>query len=281
MEVDEIIKKQDFSEIISKMRNILSTDKKYETYKRYEEELTSIENSISELEKDEVGGTGITASDIVYEVTLQKVNDLSIIKKLKLPAEKTYLYMEKADGKLNEGTPRNLKEGYYVVILDNDERKTILELIIEMLDLEDSVDKNLIEPWKIKLAAYIEKNDLSYSRFYQLYIDNGGRRNYQTVVQWAKGNVIGPEDVADIKIIGEIIDDEDIISDYELIDREVKQLRKIHRNIGRQLRAIIKMIIDGQIDTEKLSYEQLLLFEKIKDGIYMIDKVMKCDNNNI
>lgn len=271
---DEDVKKQDINDILKRFKEMVSKDISYDTYKQQEDEIASVENSLAKLEEERTNGE-LSALSTYYNVVLRKTNDSSVKKTLKLPVNKTYLFLDKIDGILEEGTPRNLKEGYFVIILDDDERKTILELIFETSDLEESIEKYWIESWKEKLAEFIEKNNLSYSKFHRLYTDAGGRRDYQTVFLWAKGGVIGPDDKMDLFIIGKILADKEIMEDYEKIDREVEGLRKIHRNVGRNLRKIIKAVMTGNIDPEKLSYEELVLYEKIKDGVYKIEEIFK------
>ena len=55
-----------------------------------------------------------------------------------------------------------------------------------------NINSELIEYWKIELINYITHNGLKYKKFYDIYVKNGGERHYQTVLKWAKGEVIGP-----------------------------------------------------------------------------------------
>jgi hypothetical protein len=185
------------------------------------------------------------------------------------------------NGKIHEGSPRNLKQGVHVVLLDNDEKKTLLDLIIEIFDLEQRVDKYLISLWKERLMKFIEEYESSYADFYRLYKRRGGRREYQTVLNWVKGNVIAPEDQTDLFIIGKILEDAEIIADYQLIDREVGKLRGIHRNIGRKLRKIIREMMKGEVDTTKLSYEEYALYERIENGFYEVIKIEMRNSGDI
>jgi hypothetical protein len=156
------------------------------------------------------------------------------------------------------------------VILYDEERKTFLELIIEIFDLEESVDKHLIELWRAKLIEFVEEYDLSYRDFYKQYKEMGGVRGYQTVLNWIKGGALGPRDSSDLYLIGKTLNDEEILDNYKIIDQEVRNLRKLHQTIGRKLRKIIKEILKGKLDPTKLSYDEYLLYESVKDGIYEV-----------
>ena len=133
-----------------------------------------------------------------------------------------------------------------------------------------SIDKYLIKVWKEKLIEYIETHNLSYNRFYQLYRREGGKRSYQTVLNWIKGNVLSPEDRTDLLIIGKILKSKEITENYQLIEREANKLRNIHRLIGRKLRKIIKEVLKGEIDPYKLGYEEYAIYKKIENGVYEI-----------
>lgn len=263
------------TELLDRLREIVETEP-YKHYKKYEDEIAEVEGIITELEKKETEIERRKAGTF-YEVVLRGMGETQMIRKL-LPAEKTYIYEE--NGEIQEGSPRNLKPGFHVVILDNDERKTLLDLIFEIFDLEQSVDKYLIGLWKERLIKFIEEYDLSYANFYRLYKGSGGKREYQTVLNWAKGNVIAPEKTNDLLIIGKILEDAEIIEDYQVMDREVSKLRNRHRNIGRKIRKIIKEMLKGGVDTTKLSYEEYALYERIEKGFYEVIDIRLQNNGD-
>ena len=264
------------AELLDRLREIVETEPQYKHYMKYEDEIAEVEGIIAELEKKE---TEIERrkTGTFYEVVLRGMGETQKIRKL-LPAEKTYIYEE--NGEIQEGSPRNLKPGFHVVILDNDERKTLLDLIIEIFDLEQTVDKYLIGLWKERLIKFIEEYDLSYADFYRLYKGSEGKREYQTVLNWAKGNVIAPEKTNDLFIIGEILEDAEIIEDYQVMDREVSKLRNRHRNIGRKVRKIVKEMLKGRIDTTTLSYEEYALYERIEKGFYEVIDIRLQNNGD-
>jgi len=263
------------TELLDRLREIVETEPQYNHYKKYEDEIAEVEGIITELEKKE---TEIERrkTGTFYEVVLRRIGETQI-KKL-LPAEKTYIYEE--NGEIQEGSPRNLKPGFHVVILDNDERKTLLDVIIEIFDLEQTVDKYLIGLWKERLIKFIEEYNLSYVDFYRRYKRSGGKREYQTVLNWAKGNVIAPGKTSDLFIIGKILEDAEIIEDYQVIDREVSKLRNRHRNIGRKVRKIVKEMLKGRIDTTTLSYEEYALYERIEKGFYEVIDIILQNNGD-
>ncbi len=190
----------------------------------------------------------------------------------KLPIEKTYFFLKNIGGKIEEGSPKDLKQGNFVVVIDNDEKKTLLQLIIEIYDLESSIDREVIEFWKEKLMLFIKDTGITYRELYNVYLNFGGQKHYQTVLNWGKGKVIGPEDPKDLYFIGKILDEEILEKNFELVSSEIEKVRNIHRITGRKLKNVIKAIIfeGNALDAQNLSYEEYLFYEKVKHGIYQI-----------
>ncbi|MCJ7445996.1 MAG: hypothetical protein MUO26_16000 [Methanotrichaceae archaeon] len=116
---------------------------------------------------------------------------------------------------------------------------------------------------------------MSYKDFHRLYQKVGGKRDYQTSLGWAKGNVLGPIDPMDLYHIGNILDNIEIIDNYKIIDREIRKMRILHQNIGRKLKYIIKKILNGEVNPYQLDYEEYLLYEKIKDGVFEVLEIEK------
>jgi len=250
------------------IKKILKTMPQYSSYREYEDESTKIENNILKTEEKSMTCPNENA-EIIYLAHVKGVSKELITKKF-LPADKTYLYLENEDGEILEGTPRVIEPHYFIVILDDDVRKSFLELIIDVFGLEDSIDKRFIELWRDHLFRFIEINDLSYSDFYNIYKGVGGKRGYQTVLSWAKGHVLGPLDPIDLYNIGKILNDEDIIGNFNIMYGEIQELRELHRNTGRRLKIIIKEILSGGLDPDRLGFEEYSFYEKVKDGIFEV-----------
>lgn len=263
---------------LDRIKDIIKKDTRYSHYKEYEEELTQTENTMAELDKEQDKEEYETT--LCYEVSLRRVDETQPIKKL-LPAEKTFIYLEKIDGKILDGPPRDLKPGYYIILLDNNERKSLLDLIIEIFDLEKSIDKYLIKIWKEKLIEFIEEHNLSYKEFHELYLQEGGERRYQTLLNWIKGNILAPENSMDLLVVGRVLKNEEIMENYQIIEQEVNNLRNIHRIVGRKLKKIIKEVLKGRIDPTQLSYEEYAIYKKIENGVYEIVDIKVNNNFNV
>lgn len=234
----------------------------------YQSEIEYVERKIDEIEYVEAEKG---AYDEYVEFYLKNLNNERKYRK-KLNLGKTYFYLKTLGGNVLEGTPGMFRPGNYVVILDNDDQKSLLQLIIDIFGLEDSLNKKLIEYWKSSLIRYIEKEKISEKVLYQKYLDLGGQRTKATIRNWSKGSVLGPENPEDLLLIGKIIGNKAITENYMIMNTEIDKVRNLHRITGRRLKKIIKTIIFEREDLEpsKLNYEEYLFYEKIKNGIYEI-----------
>ncbi|HHY00963.1 MAG TPA: hypothetical protein GX531_06305 [Methanothermobacter sp.] len=249
-----------------KIKKLITTESS-----EYEEDIDNLGRMIKNIKAEDKKTTQKHDSSESIEFSLLNIeNGRKYVKSL--PVEKTYFFLKNIGGKIEEGSPKDLKHGNFVIVLDNDEKKTLLELIIEIYDLESSIDKEIIEFWKERLMLFIKDTGMKYRDLYNVYVDFGGEKHYQTVLNWAKGKVIGPEDPKDLYYIGKILDENIIQDNCRLISDEIEKIRTIHRTTGRKLKNVIKTIIfEGKnLDAQNLSYEEYLFYEKVKNGIYEI-----------
>lgn len=255
-----------FDKVKEKMMN-------YRHSRDYQTQIDYIERNIAQINKD--AENEINTEEYI-EVILKELNDNSDILNKKLPLGKSYFYLRNIGGEVEQGTPQNFRPGYFVVILDGDEQKTLLQLIIEIFNLEKSVNKILIEYWKEKLMKFINENKITYKELYNLYVNAGGQKTYQSILHWAKGSVIGPRDPMDLFYIGKLTNDDIILENYEIMEKEIEKVRKIHISTGKRLQKIIKEVIfEGTLKIEEITYEEYLFYEKVKNGIYEIIEIKR------
>lgn len=252
-----------------KLKNLITVESS-----DYEEDLDNLGRMIKHIKTENKRTNYQYASSESLEFSLLNLKNGHKYRK-SLPVEKTYFYLKNIGGKIEEGSPKDLKPGNFVIVIDNDEKKTLLQLIIEIYDLESTIDKEIIEFWKERLMLFIQDTGMKYRELYNIYSDFGGQKHYQTVLNWAKGNVIGPEDPKDLYYIGKILNEEIIENNYELISDEIEKVRNIHRTTGRKLKNVIKSIIfeGNNLDVQNLSYDEYLFYEKVRNGIYEIIEV--------
>lgn len=238
-----------------------------------DEDADRIEQKITELEQEE-DICQIEEANEYYRVTLEKFDESTRVTR-NLPINKSYLYLKDMDDEAKEGYPVDFKIGSYMVLIGNDERRTFLDTIIEIFGLEDSINKRLLTMWREKLRDFIDKQNLSYAQAHRLFKENGGTISYPEFLNWAKGNVIGPDDPNDLVILGKMMDEEELIENYALINQEIEDLRKIHKITGRRVRKIIKEVLRGEVNQSELSFEEYMLYEQIHNNIYRIIEIEK------
>ena len=214
---------------------------------------------------------------IYYNVLLERRDSGEQLSR-KLIVGKPYLSINESTGDLEELTPKNLEPGSLIVILDDDERKTLLQLILEVYNFEEFMDQKLVEHWQSKLAEYIEYHDTQLEEFYQRYKEYGGKRKKETVKGWTKGSVLGPQNESDLRIIAKIIEDEYLFEEYKIMYLEIEKLRRIHRTVGKMIKKIATIMITGRINMSKLSFEELTLYDKISNGLYRIIEIKRIEN---
>lgn len=203
---------------------------------------------------------------------LQNIQTQEFVEK-NLPVNKSYLAFDNIYH-IDEATelkPSELKSGDYIIIIDNDEKKSLLNLVIDSSDFKSQINMNLVEYWKLEFLNYVESNNLKYSEVYNIYCNRGGDKTYQAVMQWCKGEAIGPQSAQDLYIIGDILDNMFIMDNYLSIFQQISLVRTSHRLVGRKLKKMIKSILtDEYLDVSSLNDREYLIYENIQNGIYKI-----------
>lgn len=206
------------------------------------------------------------------EFKLKNINTNNLVIK-KLPVNKSYLTFNNIrnidDAK--ELKPSEFNGGDYIIIIDNDEKKSLLSLIIDFSNFKSLINMSLIEYWKLEFLNYIESNNLRYSDIYNIYWNLGGDKTYQAVMRWCKGEVIAPLEAIDLYIIGEIMQNGFIMDNYRSMFQQIQLLRKSHMMLGKKLKKMIKSILtDEYLDVSSLNEAEYLIYENIQNGIYQI-----------
>lgn len=207
-------------------------------------------------------------------VSIEKETEISI----NLRGNKTYIRINTKKNQLEETFPQELDVGDCIILIAGDERKTMLELVLDIFDQGESINKHLISNWKEKVNKYISTNNLSYREFHRRYKEKGGQRDYVTVTLWAKGRIIGPNNPSDLAVLGKVLDDSEMKENYLLIDQEVRYLRDIHKMAGRKINKIVRKVLKNEFKKDSMSFEEALLFEQISNNIYKINCIRKNKN---
>jgi len=243
-----------------------------------DEDAEHIEEKIIELEQEEEAK--IEEAKEFYKVSLKEIDGDKIIER-NLPVNKSYLYLKDMDGDVKEGYPIDITADNYIVLIGNDERKTFLDTIIEIFGLEDSIDRHLLTIWRDKLRDFVDKRGMKYAQAHRLFKQNGGNIGYQEFSNWIKGSVFAPQNAEDLLILGRMIEDNEVIENYELINQEAEDLRNIHKSTGRKVRKIIKEVLSGELNQSELSLEESMLYMQVKNNIYKILNIEKINRNEV
>ncbi len=273
----ENIESADQLTIVNIINELIKKDEKFKELKEQEStedhlrrEKEKIDNKIYErefIEKDH------------YVVTL-KNEKTGEIGKRRLHIDKTYMYMEKGEEKINIGFPRVFEEGYFLILIDQDERKSIIDMVLEISGIEDEIDNELIETWSRKLAQYFEHNFATYKDFYKIYkrfLEKLGKspRSYDAFKSWVQGNRTYTRDPKDLYHLGQIMNEPFLLNYFTLIHEEGKKIQQYHIAISKKLSKLVNQILEKNIKLSDLSLEEFELYKKIENSIYIIQDIKK------
>ncbi|MDD5794536.1 MAG: DrmE family protein [Clostridiales bacterium] len=109
--------------------------------------------------------------------------------------------------------------------------------------------------WKNKLKEYMLLNNMSEADISNNFLVHGRKINRITISNWIDGNIIGPRDENDIRIVASIINDEKINSNIEEIIKACSTERKLQIRIRKIVAQIImsSLLIDDEKDSSLYS----------------------------
>ena len=150
-------------------------------------------------------------------------------------------------------------------IIDDDERKTLLDLVVELYDIDQPVDAVLVERWKAIVGDYLARARKNKMRYYEDYVQvcRSGAigpkvpRVYGTVCTWLRGEVIAPEDPSDLMALGILAESEELKGNASAIVAEADKVRKLHVRIGLRMNTIIRALLEVRHEAESSSRRQV------------------------
>ncbi|RII32958.1 hypothetical protein D2A34_19165 [Clostridium chromiireducens] len=120
--------------------------------------------------------------------------------------------------------------------------------------------------WKNCLKVYMQKDDLTEKDISNKLRIYGKQITHSAIVNWLNGNIIGPQDVKDIKFIADIVKDITLNDKLEEVINACRQERSIQRQIRK---AIAKIIINSVINNNEQNDE---IYKIVKNTIGDLDK---------
>ncbi|MEX2683249.1 MAG: hypothetical protein Q6373_016865 [Candidatus Sigynarchaeota archaeon] len=202
------------------------------------------------------------------------------MKTVRVPLEKTYLYMENKDSDVNTGYPGAIEEGSYIILFDQEDKKSIIDFMEEIIGDEVDINKEFIDEWRGRLARYYEKNYTSPTRFHRDYaamaISLGKTpRTVTTIRKWIDGSTMYTIDPEDLYILGKMMKDSFFLENYNRINREGRKIQQYHMKLSRMIQTIAKQILNRRIDTSKYSLEEYEIFKTIQNNIFILKDKQK------
>ncbi len=255
--------KKESKDIYGRVRDMVLTSPKYSNAKDQEEEVKEIEtitNKISQSNDD------IDDYDMI--ISLENM-DNGQAKTIKVKENWSFLCVkDKKEMKLEEKIVDELTNGDFLILLDQDEKRSFFDFIIDTFNLEEGVDVELVSSWKHILDRYVTNNEEDSSLLYQEYEKLCCEHNYEpkhinTFRNWIKGNVIGTRDPEDIYILGLLTGNEKLVDQYKHIHKEIEELWKIRRLVGKKINKIVGELLGGSFNQYDLNYEESIIYDKI------------------
>lgn len=142
-----------------------------------------------------------------------------------------------------------LRAGDELVLIDGEARKDLLAKVLEVAGElpEFAVPAAWVDYWRQALRrAYVRFG--SYERLRDELHLVGCHKQTQTIRLWVVGATIGPDDAEDIRRLGEAIDDQPLMVNYQAIDTAIESLRSAHRALGQRLGSLARSIGGGVLD---------------------------------
>jgi hypothetical protein len=167
-----------------------------------------------------------------------------------LSAASRISYIE-TDDTITSGPVEVLEPGHRLIIVNPAARESIAHRILAAKQGEetDQTAGQLIRRWRQELSEGIERHSLTYGEVLRKIRELGSQRVDQTVIgQWARGDVLGPLDVRDIHRIGQTIDSDWLVQNWQQVGLALFMIRNGHRLLGRRITQIVQKAAVGDYE---------------------------------
>lgn len=189
-----------------------------------------------ESEDDKERSDMIVRSGRYFKATLvNNESDDKVV--LCAPIEEEFPFIDTKDHSLFESKLSTDLVGS-IMIKTPGRTKTLLDILIGIYGLNDNINKDVIDLWDEALNT-LDLNQMSLSDLYDEYHMNGGKKQKQTVRTWLRRSALGPNSEGDVRIIGEVLSNNELAAESEYIFAEMEKIRNMKRSLGRRLTKII------------------------------------------
>ena len=158
-------------------------------------------------------------------------------------------------------TPDKLKVGDKMIFIvdktdeDGDIVKKVIKNLLSYSEFNDKYGEyfRLNDLWKKKLKKYMYLNNLTEEDIANKFLLQGKKINKVTIYNWINGDIVGPRNDNDIKIVASIINDREINSNIE----EIIKACSIERKLQIRIRKIVAQIILNSLITSEIKDSSL------------------------
>jgi len=253
------------TDILDIIKNRILKDKDFEYLKGHEDIFEDSEDTsfFDKLNNQEGHGYSLILSSI----------ESGKIKPIQLSKGKSLLFINE-EGGIQEKAVNELKEDDKILLIEGDEKKSLVDFIAKKMGIEEEIDLYHIKLWKEKLNQYIEDENLTNNQLYILYKAMGGKNTTNPIARWKDSFInIAPSQKHDLLIMAKLIDYPYLVENIDDIFEDITLLRTSHRQIGRELNAVIKQKLSGELDN--MSFDDYDISNQLK--IYEVIKIVKTD----
>lgn len=207
----------------------------------------------------------ITAKEDEFE-SRQSANSKAIAKKLVVFTDGKYIflsenyisnYLSKSEADICTKGINDIEIGDKLIFVVNERSgrgdivKHTIERLLNYKEFKDLYgeyfEKNMY--WKKCLIEYMKKNSLDEKDVANIFRIHGQTITALAITNWLNGNIIGPQNSNNLKIIAEIIDDENLKSEIDSVIISCKQVRSIQIKIRKAIaKKIIASVISNNIN---------------------------------
>lgn len=215
-----------------------------------------------------------------------------------LHAEKHVQIYDESTEKVKDRVGKNLKRNDLLILIENSTRKSLAESIINKVESHPSMIQVVVyqKAWSYYLKQALEESGDHFNEVIEKLTARGAKepKTPAAVYQWINGAIIGPNDLENIRRIGEIYDKPFLVDHYKEIASAVRRLRSIHRSLAKRLNRMIpragiqadqgqteNTVIDEELDLYLEDFANVVSMERIesmelieKASARMLDKVI-------
>lgn len=248
--------------------NNIQEDVKEEIKKEELEELKKQEDEFEKFSSSELSLEGAKEEDLAFKIS--RFPERKPTREIHLPSSESLIKIEGRENKFRQKNAREIEKGDLIILIDKEERKSLVELLSEEIGLEKDLDTTHLAEWKKRLREYISVEGLSVKEFYRTLSEKSDI-SYQAVLSWVHGEVIGPRNPEDLRRIGEIINYPYLVEEYENLYSDMEKLRNAHQKVGRRIEVIIKNKLEGKKVNHEFSFDEFSLSRRLT--VYRVESI--------